>query len=65
MARSAPTVPRMVALVPSTSAGGTSISARVDPLVDVGRRAVADRGEHRVDRHQPADHERDQEQAER
>ena len=32
-------------------------------LVDLGRGAVADHGQHRVDRHHPADQEGDQEQA--
>ena len=42
------------------------VEAELDPhpLVDVRRRAIADRGQHRVDRHHPADQERDQQQAE-
>ena len=36
----------------------------LDPLVHVGRRPVADRGQHGIDRHHPTDHERDHQQAE-
>ena len=42
------------------------MQAELDPhlLVDVGRRPLADRRQHRIDRHHPADHEGDQQQAE-
>ncbi len=42
------------------------VQAKLDPhpLVDVGRRAIADRGQHRIDRHHAADQEGDQQQAE-